>query len=116
MRNTVDATSDLSPSAPIVRARRGRVTIEISPVAVQTDAARRILGVSADILLKIPFSVLPYRRIGTHRWYLVALLQRLAERMMAEQIAYGPPNGREPFGLRIFESTRSPSPTHSESV
>lgn len=104
-----DSTSDLSPSAPFVRARRGRVTIEVAPVAVQSEDAARVLGVSPDILLEIPFHVLPYRRNGSRKWYLVRHLHDLAERMMAEQIAHGAPAGREPFGHRVFSIPRPES-------
>jgi hypothetical protein len=102
-----DSTSDLASGTSFVRARRGRVTIEVAPVAVQTVDAARVLGISEDTLLTIPFSVLPYRRLGTHRWYLVRLLSQLAERLMAEQIAHGVPRGRESFLVRIT----SPEPT-----
>jgi hypothetical protein len=102
-----DSTSDLSPDAPMVRARRGRVTIEVAPVAVQTDDAARVVGISPELLLKIPFAQLPYRRIGSRRWYLVRLLHRLAEQLMAEQIAYGTPGARERFGARVLDA---PSP------
>ncbi len=67
----------------------------VSPFGVQSDGARQLLGVSLDVLHKIPFTVLPYLRLGTHRWYLVRHLELLAERLIALRIARGAPKHME---------------------
>lgn len=89
-----DATADLG-DAPFARARRGRVQIELPQIGVQTDDAARIVGISDDVLRRIPFRKLPYTRNGKHRWYLVRHLNHFAEALMALRIARGEPRHME---------------------
>jgi len=91
---SIDATHDLG-SAPFARARRGAVTIDLPQIGVQVDDAVRIVGFSADVLLDVPFTVLPFTRLGRRRWYLVRHLNDFAERLMALRIARGEPRHME---------------------
>lgn len=80
---------------PAAFQRARRATIALPQIAVQSKQAKDLLGFSIDVLHDIPFRVLPYTRIGTHRWYLVRHLELLAERVMALRIVRGEPQHLE---------------------
>lgn len=87
----IDATDDLSADAPFVRARRGRVDIELARIGADTSVACAMLGMSDDVVRKIPFPILPFVRKGRHRWYLVQQLHTFADRLMALRMMRGEP-------------------------
>ncbi len=107
---SIDATPDLG-AAPFARARRGAVTIDLPQIGVQTEDAVRIVGFSAELLVRVPFAVLPFTRLGRRRWYLVRHLTEFAERLMALRLARGEPRHMESLAdlIRDLLPTTHPS-------